>query len=346
MMDSAMKRLAIENGLTAEKGVAYGHAQGCFISLCSASGCYQLSIYIGHPALAENIPEVKASPAEEAAAFISAQAANDKRYGLLKQPKSLPDNRMLRPVALCQSDDTVLVRFQAGSGASKHIQAFIEDILPRVAPMTTPRTCCLCGKPVTDPTAWLMPDDSVVPVHSRCVEERDSQAAPEPVKPNHTLLAILCAIIGALLGAAVWALVGIAGYVASVVGMLIAFLAIKGYDLAHGRPGALKTVTILICVILAVVVGTAGAIVYQLHEVYVEGVAELRSWEKALPEMEYFSLIIPELMQDSEFIGSLMKDLLLGWFFAFLGSFGLLRSAGKRDAQRQAPVMLNGGFGQ
>ena len=56
-------------------------------------------------------------------------------------------------------------------------------------------------------------------------------------KQGNLLTGILGALLGALIGRALWVLVGVWGYVASIVAWLTAFLAGKGYDLLHGRPG-------------------------------------------------------------------------------------------------------------
>ncbi len=59
-------------------------------------------------------------------------------------------------------------------------------------------------------------------------------------KQGNLLTGILGAFLGALIGTALWVLVGVWGYVASIVAWLTAFLAGKGYDLLHGRPGKAK----------------------------------------------------------------------------------------------------------
>jgi hypothetical protein len=78
------------------------------------------------------------------------------------------------------------------------------------------------------------------------------------------------ALLGALVGAIVWALVGMLGYIASIVGFLIAFLAGKGYDWFKGRPGKIKVVILVLCVILAVFIGNIGSYAWMIHDVYQE----------------------------------------------------------------------------
>lgn len=56
-------------------------------------------------------------------------------------------------------------------------------------------------------------------------------------KQGNLLTGILGAFLGALIGTALWVLVGVWGYIASIVAWLTAFLAGKGYDLRSARQG-------------------------------------------------------------------------------------------------------------
>lgn len=141
-------------------------------------------------------------------------------------------------------------------------------------------------------------------------------------EPAYNLLGgILGAVIGALLGAVVWTLVGMMGYIASIVGFLIAFLSSKGYDLLHGRPGTCKLVTLIVCVVLAVLVGTLGTTAFQIHQLYVE-----ENYSLYVTESVYFRVMIPLLLEDADFISAIVKDSLMGIGFAILGCFGLLKA--------------------
>lgn len=152
-------------------------------------------------------------------------------------------------------------------------------------------------------------------------------------EPAYNLIGgILGAVVGALLGAVVWALVGMLGYIASIVGFLIAFLASKGYDLLHGRPGACKLVTLIVCVILAVLVGTLGTTAFQIHQVYVE-----ENYSLYVTESVYFRVMIPLLLEDADFVASIVKDSLMGIAFAVLGCFGLLKATVAKP-KPQAPM--------
>ena len=71
------------------------------------------------------------------------------------------------------------------------------------------------------------------------------------------LLSVLLGMAaGAALGAVVWAIVLSFGYIASLVGLLIGFLAEKGYSLCKGRQGKGKIAILILAVVFGVVLGT------------------------------------------------------------------------------------------
>ena len=147
------------------------------------------------------------------------------------------------------------------------------------------------------------------------------------------LTGLIGALLGAAIGAALWALVGIAGYMASIVGLVIALLAGKGYDLLKGRPGKAKVAVLIVCVLLAVLAGNAGSYAYQVHDVYREQYEEPSELEKAyaMTEGEFFQVI----MDDGEIQGEFVKDFGVGVFFAALGCFGVIAGAGAGKKKKQ-----------
>lgn len=153
-------------------------------------------------------------------------------------------------------------------------------------------------------------------------------------KNSNLFLGIVGALIGALIGALAWAVVGALGYIASIIGLLIAFLAAKGYDLLRGPQGMIKLIVLILCVILAVGVGNLGAYLWTIHSSYIEVVEELSTIERQLviSEAEYFSNVLPELMNDPEIQRDFLKDMGIGLLFAVLGCFGLLKNAAKKTA--------------
>lgn len=145
------------------------------------------------------------------------------------------------------------------------------------------------------------------------------------------------ALLGAAIGAVAWTLVGMLGYVASIIGFVIAFLANKGYDLFKGRQGTIKMVVLIICVVLAVGAGTIGTYAWAFHDVYTEQYNELTEIEKKYGDIMTEGEFMAELFADSEVQGDILKDAGMGLVFGLLGSFGLI-SAAKKKQPEAAPV--------
>lgn len=154
-------------------------------------------------------------------------------------------------------------------------------------------------------------------------------------KKGSVITGFIGALLGAAIGAVAWAAVGMMGYVASIVGFVIAFLADKGYDLFKGRQGTIKMVALIICVVLAVGAGTVGTAIWALHDVYTEEINALTEIEKKLYDIMPEDEFILMGLNDSELQSGIIKDAGMGLIFGFLGSFGLIkasRNKGKKQA--------------
>ena len=104
-------------------------------------------------------------------------------------------------------------------------------------------------------------------------------------KKGSVITGFIGALLGAAIGAVAWAAVGMMGYIASIIGFVIAFLADKGYDLFKGRQGTVKMVILIICVVLAVAAGTLGTAVWQIHNEYTEQINALTDLDKKMYEI-------------------------------------------------------------
>ena len=133
------------------------------------------------------------------------------------------------------------------------------------------------------------------------------------------------ALIGAALGAVVWAIVLNMGYVASIVGLLIGFLAEKGYTLLHGKKGKGKVAILIVAVVAGVVLGTFGSDVFTL-------VSMIGSGETYLTYGDIPQFLIMLLREDPEYTSAVVSNILMGLLFAGLGVFALLRRAGNEVA--------------
>lgn len=155
-------------------------------------------------------------------------------------------------------------------------------------------------------------------------------------KQGSVLTGFIGALIGALIGGAIWMVVGILGYIASIIGFVIAFLASKGYDLMKGRQGTIKMVILIICVVLAVAAGTFGTYIWSAHDVYQEEIASLTELELKLYDIPSEADFIKDIMSDSEVQTGMLKDCGMGLLFGILGSYGLIAAAknGKKNTAK------------
>jgi len=155
---------------------------------------------------------------------------------------------------------------------------------------------------------------------------------------------LLGALLGAAVGAIAWCLVMQLGIIASLVGFAIGWLAEKGYTLLKGKAGKGKVVILIFAVIFGVLLGTFAAHAVDWYraiaEYYPDAVATINGREVLVGYGDIPKLILYTLGTDSEYLGATVKDVLLGLLFAFMGVFGILKSAaGKKPAaQKEPPV--------
>ena len=158
-------------------------------------------------------------------------------------------------------------------------------------------------------------------------------------KQGNLLTGILGALLGALIGTALWVLVGVWGYVASIVAWLTAFLAGKGYDLLHGRPGKAKAITIIVMLILSICVGTVGTATVIMVQSYNQQISEMNTFEQARiqkygPTVEEY---VQSMLMEQDVQTEIVKNLALGMLFGALGAYPIVLGD-RRKKQRQDTV--------
>lgn len=158
-------------------------------------------------------------------------------------------------------------------------------------------------------------------------------------KQGNLLTGILGALLGALIGTALWVLVGVWGYVASIVAWLTAFLAGKGYDLLHGRPGKAKAITIIVMLILSICVGTVGTATVIMVQSYNQQISEMNTFEQARiqkygPTVEEY---VQSMFMEQDIQTEIVKNLALGMLFGALGAYPIVLGD-RRKKQRQDTV--------
>lgn len=303
MIGSGLKKYAQENGLKVAHGVAYGNFRGFAATLSEGSGYKQIVLTTKFPD-----PE--------------------KLQQLQEQINQRNVNREFRVQKLSFAPNGVCIVFTDNPGTMGKIRAFADWFFPLLteAQATGLDVCAECGLQLSGGT-WKLIDGVAFYMHTGCAEKVRQTITEENAQPNpgSYLSGTFGAFLGSAIGAVVWALVLYGGYVASLVGLLIGWLAEKGYNLLKGKQGKGKVVILILAVIFGVLLGTFAADALSLAGMISNG--ELLGWGYGdIPEMFLI------LLSDSEYLTATLGNIGMGLVFAALGVFALLRKAGKEVA--------------
>ena len=307
MVGTGLKKLAAQHGMHVDKGVAYGNLGGFAATMTEGSG-YKLIIFsVQFPDLAN-------------------------RSRLADKLSSMNLKKQYRVMNLAVEAKTVQVTFHDTVGTMKRIHAFLDWFLPVLAEYgaTGADICADCGMEITS-GKWIMVNGIAYHVHEACAEriQRSVEATNTRKQEEDTgnyFSGILGAFLGAGLGAVVWAVVLYMGYVASIVGLLIGWLAEKGYTLLRGKQGKAKVLILILSIIFGVLLGTLAVDAVTLAQMISAG--ELPGFVMADIPATIWILFT----EDPEYRSATVTNILMGLFFAALGVFALLKKTGKEVA--------------
>lgn len=307
MIGSGLKKLAQEKGMKVAKGVAYGNLQGFAATMSEGAGFKQI-------------------------VFTTRIADPAQKDALLNAVSQVNVAATYRVQTLNIAADGVQVVFLDNPGTMKKIYAFLEWFLPllRQSGATGYHICTECGCDITA-GRWLLVDGAAYYLHDACAERKKREIASqeETQKQQRTGsygMGAVGAFLGAALGAIVWALVLNLGYVAALVGLLIGWLAEKGYTILKGKQGKGKLIILIAAIIFGVALGTLAADYFTLMGMISSG--ELTGVTMG----EIPSVIFYLLATDAEYQSATLGNVFLGLLFAGLGVFSLLRKAGAEVA--------------
>lgn len=306
MIGSALKKMAAEHGMQVSNGVAYGSMRGYAATLSEGAGYKRI-------VLTTLIPDPV-------------------KLTVLRQ--QFEGRNLMKEFRVQQLDFApkfINIVFHDNPGTMKKLRAFLDELFPALeeSGATKADVCVECGGQMTQ-GSWKLIDGTAFCLHEQCAQKilRQAEAQKESEKLESResyLTGAVGALLGAALGAVIWAAVLYMGYVASIVGFVIAFFAVKGYDLLRGRQGKGKLWILLLCVVLGVVLGTFGAYTYELVKMISSG---------ELYGMTYSDVpaLLGMLIADGEFMAAAGKDVLLGLLYAVLGAWGIVHQTGKQVA--------------
>ena len=302
MIGSGLKKLAREHGMNVDKGVAYGGLGGFCATMSEGAGYKQIT-------------------------FATTIADPVKLTELQTILNGHDLQKEFRVTGLNIAPKTMQVVFHDNPGTMKKIQAFLDFFLPLLteAEATGANVCSECGFEITG-GCWKLIGGVAYYMHQPCADKvcREIAAGDETRREEalgNYVTGFVGAMMGSCIGAVLWAVILYFGYVASIVGFVIGWLAEKGYNLLKGKQGKGKIVILVIAVIIGVLVGNFGADVITL--VQMMGAGEL-------PGMTYGDipvLILLVLLEDSAYLTATLANIGMGLLFAALGVWSLLRRA-------------------
>ena len=302
MIGSGLKKLAKEYGMNIDKGVAYGSLGGYCATLCEGADWKRINF---------------ATAIEDSVLLTRLQTTLN---GVdLRKEYRVTDLRI--------APKTISVVFYDTIGTMKKIKAFLLFFLPLLDEANARKfgVCPECGFEVSG-GCWKNIGGTAFYMHGACADKvcREITEAEGQAKRERTgsyFTGLLGALIGALLGGAVWAVVLYFGYVASIVGLLIGFLAERGYNLFRGKQGKGKIAILVLAVIFGVLAGNFGADAIVLVQMI--GAGELAGF--AYGDIPLLILLV--LVEDPEYLLATLGNIGMGLLFAGLGVWGLLRRA-------------------
>lgn len=303
MIGSGLKKLALENGMKVDKGVAYGSLRGYAATLSEGSGYKQISV--------------------------TTKFSDTERLNALQAKLNGRDiSRELRVRSLTLAPNGICIIFNDTVGTMKKIQEFIDWFFPLLdeSSASGAAVCTECGMPITA-GRWVLIDGTAFYLHDSCAERaKQSLSAQEQERMDNDsgsyLTGLLGALAGSALGAVVWAVVLCVGYVASLVGLLIGWLAEKGYNLLRGKQGKAKIAILILVIVLGVIAGTLGGYVLSFVMLIAEDGSGLTYGD--IPMLMQF------LLSEDEYRGEVISTVLQGLLFAALGAAALLIQENKK----------------
>lgn len=303
MIGSGLKKLANENGMKVAKGVGYGSLRGYAATLSEGSGYKQIVLTTKF-----------ADPA--------------KLQELQNRVNGRNIQRELRVRNMTFAPNGIGIVFNDTMGTMKKIREFIDWFWPLLDEAGAAKwdVCTECGCQVAG-GCWKLIDGIAYYLHQSCAEKvvRDigeEEQARKDADTGNYLTGTIGAFLGAAVGSVLWAVVLYMGYVASIVGLAIGFLAEKGYNLLKGKQGKAKVLILILAIIFGVLLGNFASDAITLATMISGG---------ELPGFGYVDIpaLIVVLMADGEYMSATIGNVLMGLLFAALGVFSLLKKAGR-----------------
>lgn len=304
MIGNGLKKYAAENGMKVSYGVAYGKLRDYAATMFEGSGFKAIVITTRF---------ADATQKQELMNILNG-------HNLMKE---------FRVQSLNFAFDAIEIVFHDNPGTMKKLSAFVDFFMPLLPEYgaSPANYCTQCGMELNGDN-WKLINGVAYNLHPGCAEKIAAEAENEAVaekeeKKGSYFSGLIGALLGGLVGAIPWAIVLWFGYMASIIGIVIGWLAERGYRLLKGKDGKGKVLILAIAAIVGVVVGTFAVDYVTLAQMISAG--ELPGFEMG----DIFYMIGVLFVEDPEYLRITLSNIGMGLLFAFLGEWFFLKRAYK-----------------
>lgn len=149
----------------------------------------------------------------------------------------------------------------------------------------------------------------------------------EKFSESNPAAGMIGALIGAAIGCVVWTVVYHMGYMASVVGLLTAYLAIKGYELLGRKRDTFGNVISILFSVVSIVIGNYVGYAWVITDVLNESAA-------GRGELTEVLRIMPQLLTEYDLAGDFMTDLIVGLIFGVVAAVTFIVKPSNKKAKK------------
>lgn len=208
-------------------------------------------------------------------------------------------------------DKNLLSITYALSDGDCEFECFCKELSDILTKLEAKDVCFLCNK--AKETDSYKIKNEITFLCYECVDNIKAEAEKEKNAQNNYLTGALCCIIGALVGSGLWILIGYFNFYASIAGYFIAYCAFLGYNFGKGKATKIGAVINIFAIIFAL-----------LFAEYIGLFISIR--QKFAIDFLSFVKLSPTFFLNPEFIRPLIAKLVLGFLFAGLGSYKIIKS--------------------
>lgn len=284
MIGHEFEQLAQSYGLVRDQSIYYGQLMNYAVTFLDGPSCHRIMITtrFENPADKDLLMDL-----------INAQDLSG-QYGIRK---------------LQIAKKVIHIMFHKGAGAMDKIRDFIDWFFPLLPEYDAWQAdiCVQCSTPMDDDEAqWVLRDGAVAfRMHKTCAEELKQQLG---IRQENMAKCVLGAFLGGLAGALLWMCLQLIGWLASVAGIAIGWLAVWGYKKLGGSPRKLNLPVLIGATLFGIALGVLLGEIPTLWSVY--GIGSFGAFFTNLSVPEFRDGII-----DSLVVGGMMS--IIGLFLAY-----------------------------